>query len=216
MSKPKSPTDKRVETCLADATLHLLERAGWNELTLGAVVRSANLSWADVFSAVSSKSALLGAILRRTVEDTARAYRPEGSSISARERVFDVCMTWFDVHQKRKGPFHALYSALRADPLILMAERGAIHETAERLLALSEADASSLAPARAILFSGILVRATLAWLEDDDDLSRTMARLDSDLRRTETLLWPKSARTRDGTKKNRQRVKTPKTGKRRK
>ena len=170
-----------------EATLRLLERSRWSELTLAAVGRAAKLSWSDVFDLAPSKSALVNVVLRRIAEETARAYRPDRASQSVRERLFDVCMTWFDAQQKKKRALRALYSGLRGDPLTLLSARGPILETAERMLALAEADAGMLAPARSACIAGILARATVAWLEDDKDMSRTMAQVDRDLRRVEGL-----------------------------
>lgn len=200
MPEPNRSPQIRAEIRLADAALQLLDRTSWSELTLAAVLRAAKLSWADVSEIAPSKSTLVRGLLRHVFDAAARTYRPDRASHSPRERLFDVCMAWFDAQQKLRKSLSALYSGLRADPLLLLSARQAILETTERLLALAEADTGPLSPARALCLSGILARATAAWLEDDEDLSRTMAKLDSDLRRAEPFLWPKQSRNKPGRK----------------
>ena len=186
---------------LADATLRLLEKTDWSRLTLAAVVRGAKVSWPETFAVAPSKPALAGLVLRRIADETARRYRRDRASQSARERVFDVCMTWFDAQQKRKRSLHALYNGLRGNPLALLSSRNAIVGTAGIVLALAEADAGALEPAGATILAGILARATFTWLEDDEAMSRTMAQLDRDLRRAETVLWRKQSRSKAARKK---------------
>jgi hypothetical protein len=181
--------NSRADTRLADATLKLLATRSWEELTLASAMRAAKLSWNDIFECAPSKSALVGVLLRRTAEQTAGRYRPDRVSQSARERVFDAVMTWFDVQQAHKKALKSFYGGLRRDPFTLLSARGEIIETAEQLLALAEADVGPLEPARAAFFAGVLARATLMWLDDDEEMGKTMAQLDSDLRRLQRILW---------------------------
>jgi hypothetical protein len=196
----------RAENTLADATLRLLPGKKWQDLTLASVIRAAKLSWTDAFALAPSKSALVTLVLRRIAEETARRYTPDRASRGARERVFDAAMAWFDVQQSHKDAMHTLYNGLRRDPLALLSARRDIFETADRILALAEADCGPAEAVRRAAVSGVLARATLVWLADDDEMGKTMAQLDRDLRRVERLFRapkPKSVPAKKTTKSRR-------------
>src|SRR5271167_2071107 len=88
---------------LADAALKLLARKAWRDLNLLEVAKAAKVPLAELQPLAGTKLALVGLILRRLGEETTRRYRPDKSSASPRERVFDVAMTWFDVLGSRKA-----------------------------------------------------------------------------------------------------------------
>lgn len=173
---------------LADATLRLLAKKAWNELSLVAVAKAAKVSVSELQTVAPAKSALLGLVLQRLGEDTARRYRPDRNSGSARDRLFDVAMTWFEVLSEHRDAMRALYEGLRRDPLVMIAERSAFVASGEWLMALAEADNGPALSLRAVGYAGILARAIPVWLEDDLDMTKTMARLDGDLHRGESLL----------------------------
>lgn len=173
---------------LADAALRLLAKKAWHELSLAAVARAAKVAAPELQNLAPAKTALLGLVLQRLGEDTARRYKPDRNSKSARDRLFDVAMTWFEILSEHKAAMRALYEGLRRDPLLLIAERGAFIASGEWLMTLAEADNGPALSLRALGFAGILARALPVWLDDDTDLTKTMARLDGDLRRGESLL----------------------------
>ncbi len=183
MSAPSTP-----QTRLADATLRLLAKKPWRELALAEIAKSARVPLAQLQTLAPAKPALLGLVLRRIGQDTAARYKPDRAALSARDRLFDVAMTWFDVLAPRKAAMRALYRGLLEDPLAVLTERGALLESAAWLMTLAEADGVSALSLRAAGFAAILARAVAVWLDDDASLARTMARLDGDLRRGENLL----------------------------
>jgi hypothetical protein len=130
-------------------------------------------------------------MLRRAAADAARGYRPDRTMQSTRERAFDAIMSWFAAQNARKEAVRALYDGLRREPLTLLSLRSDIVASAEWLLALAEADAGAASSVRAACIGGLVARALPVWLSDDEDMGRTMARLDRDLRRVERFLWPR-------------------------
>lgn len=182
------------EAQLVAAAFRLLARKDWRTLTLAAVVRAAKLKLAEALAVAPSKTALAGLILRTTAQETARRYRPDRASRSARERLFDVAMTWFEVQQPRKPAMRALYAGLRGDPLVLFSARGAVIRSAEQMLALAEADNGPLAPVLTVAFAGILSRGIFVWIDDNRDMDKTMAALDRDLGRMERVLLRRDER----------------------
>ena len=82
----------------------------------------------------------------------------------------------------------SLHDGLKRDPLTLVAARAGIVEAAGWLLTLAEADTGPALPLRALALAAALARAVPVWLDDDKGLSRTMAALDIDLTRADTIL----------------------------
>ena len=174
-------------TRLADAAFRLLVKDGWNALTLAAVARAAKVPLADLHALAPSKPALLGVMLARAGEDTARLYKPDKSSENERDRIFDVALTWFESLNTRKPALNALQDGLKRDPLALIAARGEFVGAAEWLLVLAEADHGRALPLKAATLAALLVRTLPVWLEDDKEMGKTMARLDTGLRRAQWL-----------------------------
>jgi len=167
------------DTRLADAALKLLAKTAWRDLTLAQVAKAAKLPLAKLQELRGGKSALLGLILEKLGAETASRYKPE--SDNARDRLFDVCLCWFESSAKRKPAIRALTDGLRFDPLTLLAEREAIVSAANWLLTLAEADTGPAPLARALALAVVMGRTIPVWLDDDAELTKTMARLDGDL-----------------------------------
>jgi hypothetical protein len=113
-----------------------------------------------------------------------------------RERLFDVTMTWFDVQQSHAKAMKRLYRALQFDPATLLAMRSDIVRIAGELLGLAEADFGLSPRIQAVVVAGVLVRAVSVWRDDDEEMGRTMAQLERDLRRAQRFLWPNPAKSR--------------------
>jgi hypothetical protein len=158
-------------------------------MTLASVARGAKLSWDEMLEAAPSRAALVGVMLRRAAADAAGRYRPDRTMQSARERAFDAIMSWFEAQNARKEAVRSLYEGLRQEPLTLLSVRSDIVASAEWLLAIAEADAGSASSVRAACIGGLVARALPVWLSDDEDMGKTMAQLDRDLRRVERFVW---------------------------
>jgi AcrR family transcriptional regulator len=175
------------ETQLVDAALKCLAKTRWSDLALADVAKAAKIPLTALQTLAPSKSALLGLILARFGHDVAARYKRDSGSKSARDRIFDVAMAWFDVLDSRKPAIRSLHEGLKRDPLSLIAARDEILSAAGWLLVLAEADTG---PSNAIKSTGLalaLARAIPVWLDDGKDLAKTMARLDGDLRRAESM-----------------------------
>jgi hypothetical protein len=175
-------------TALADAALKLLAKQSWSDLALAAVAKAAKLPMAQLHTLAAAKPALIGLILRRIGNETTARYKHEKGSTSARDRIFDVAMTWFEVLASRKPAIRSLYDGLKRDPLSLLAAREEITAAASWLLVLAEADTGPAVPLRALGLAGVMARTIPAWLDDGKDMAKTMARLGSDLGQIDKLL----------------------------
>lgn len=183
------------EALLAQAALKLLEKQEWGNITLASVARSARLPLSDVLSVVSSKSALPGFVLRTLSREAVRRHKGDPRSTDPRERLFDVTMTFFDVQELHAAALKKLYRALQYDPATLLATRNDLFHLAGELLALAEADFGLSPRLQAGVFAGILIRATFTWRNDDQEMGKTMAQLDGDLRRLQWVFWPTVAQS---------------------
>jgi len=172
---------------LADAALKALAKTRWSDLTLAQVAKAAKIPLAHLQPLAASKPALIGLILKRIGGETASRYKPDKGSASARDRLFDVAMTWFEALASRKAAIRSLYEGLKRDPLSLLAARGEIIAASGWLLALAEADTGPAVALRAMGFALVIARAIPLWLDDGKDMAKTMARLDGDLRRGESV-----------------------------
>jgi AcrR family transcriptional regulator len=185
------------KTQLATAALKLLAKKQWADLTLAEVARGARLPLSALQPIAPSKPALLAVIVAHCAAETGKRYKPQSKHGDARDRLLDVCLTFFEVLGARKPAIRALHDGLRRDPLALVAAREEITAAANWLLALAEADTGSSAQVRALVLAGIIARAIPIWLEDDQEMTRTMAQLDTDFRRGEWL-FPNTTRRRGG------------------
>jgi AcrR family transcriptional regulator len=173
---------------LADAALRILAKKAWRDISLAEIARAAKVPMSDVAAIVPAKPALLGLILRRFGDTVAKTYKPDRDAESGRDRLFDVGMAWFDAMTPHRAAIHALYAGFRNDPLTVLTVRSDIVAAAEWLMTLAEADKGPALSLRAVGFATVLGRAISVWLDDDSDLTKTMARLDGDLRRGESWL----------------------------
>jgi len=171
---------------LADAALKLLAKKSWASLPLADVAKAMKVPLAQLQSLEGGKRALIRLILEKFGADTAKHYAPDGAT--ERDRVFDIAMVWFDVLAPHKRAVGSLYNGLKFDPLTLLASRRDFARAANWLLTLAAADTGSFAPACALGFAIILGRAIPVWLDDDKDLTKTMAQIDGDLNRAEELV----------------------------
>jgi AcrR family transcriptional regulator len=169
------------EIKIADTALRLLGKNAWRDLTLAQVAKAAKVSLVSLQDLRGGKSALVGLVLGKIGAETAKRYKPE--SRTARERLFDVALAWFETNATRKPAIRSLYEGLKYDPITVIEQRNAFISAARWLMTLAEADTGSLQQARALALAAVMIRAIPIWLKDDSELTATMAGLDRDLAR---------------------------------
>lgn len=174
---------KDIDGRLAESALRLLAKSSWQDLTLAAVARSAKVPLSSVRAHAPSKPALVGLILQRTADQASARYKKDRSAGTARDRIFDVVLTWIEVLAPRKAAIKSLYDGLWRDPLVLAGTRSELLAHAEWLLAVAEADTGRFVSVKVAALTVVLVRALSVWFDDDKQLTRTMAQIDGDLRR---------------------------------
>ena len=189
--KPVSPTSEPVATPPSDPRRQAVEalmRLGagrpWSEIELGDIATEAGLSLATLRGLFPSKLAMLGG-LTRIIDDAVLAGASDdlvGEPI--RERLFDLVMRRLDALAPYQDALRKIMPALRRDPLTLAAlNRGAVNSWRYMLASAGIPTEDSLGSVRVQGAVLLMARVGDVWLDDDEpEMSRTMARLDRELK----------------------------------
>ncbi|MGF1621914.1 MAG: TetR family transcriptional regulator [Rhodomicrobiaceae bacterium] len=175
---------------IVDAALRLAATHGWSGLSLDRIANEAGLSLTDFRKEFSSKAEILAAYAR-AVDDAALArVDPADADVAPRDRLFDVLMTRFELMAPHKEGIRRIRRDLRTRPGEGIAQLGTAARSLYWMLAAAGIDAEgSRGVIRVPGLMSVYARAFDTWLEDDDPgLARTMAALDSRLRRGERAM----------------------------
>lgn len=178
----------------ADLPKHILDRAlelaverGWRAISLSDIAAAAKVPLSQLYAIYPSKTAILDAFsqdLDRQVLSATDAEAPEGS---ARDRLFDVVMRRLDAMEPHREAMRAILNGARRDPLMALASLGQFMRSMACMLEAAGISAEGVRGAIRVEGLAAIYLATLrVWLSDEsEDRARTMATLDSRLRRAE-------------------------------
>lgn len=184
-ASPPSPRD-----AIIDALMRLASDRPWDDIEVTDIAREAGVSLAAFRDVFPSKGAVLGGFTRRIDKIVLDGTTEDLAEEPARERVFDVVMRRIDALTPYKRALRRIFSALRQDPLAAAAlNRAALNSQRFMLAGAGISTEGSLGFLK-LQGSVIVLSNTLeTWFDDEDPaLSRTMARLDRELRRGERVL----------------------------
>lgn len=186
--------DQRV----AAAAMRLAAGQGWRHTGLLQIARAAGVPPDVFYRRFPDRSDVLAAVSR--VADTAVLADdpPVGPDESARDRLFDVMMRRYDALLPFRDGLRSVVRDLRREPLTALAFSRHFGRSMAWMLRAAGVEADR--PGGALLVAGlgaVQARVMRVFLDDDSaDLSRTMASLDSELRRAER--WAGALRRRSG------------------
>ncbi len=165
------------------AALRLAGEKPWDDVLMKDIADAAAIDLAALRREFPSKTAILSAFMR-AVDDAVLTSAPKFTGAeSARDRIFDVVMTRFDVLAPYKD---ALRSIAAARPFDMELARRAMASQAWMLHAAGVRTDGVLGTSRVTGLASIYASVLQTWLEDDDPGSaRTMAALDRRLKRGE-------------------------------
>lgn len=168
------------------AALRLAGERPWGDVTLRQVAEAADTTLVELRPLFGSKGAILSAFSRSVDDDVlARAPKP-GPDQPARDRIFDVVMTRFDVLAPYKA---ALKSIRNAGPGDLELLRRAFASQAWMLHAAGIGTDGMIGRVRVAGLGSVYASVLDTWLNDDDpSQARTMAALDRRLKRGEQAM----------------------------
>ena len=183
--RPRDDADR-----ILDAALELAASDGWTRLTLGRIAAAAGVSLAELYRHYPSKPAVLAAFVARIDEAMAAPVGEALTEESARDRLFDVIMRRLDALAPHKQAVRAILRDARCDPVMLCAGQAPLRRSLAWMLDCAGLSGSGLFGVVRLKGLALIYLATLrVWLRDDsEDLGRTMAVLDRQLRGAEATI----------------------------
>src|SRR5271169_529210 len=184
---------------IIDATLARVASEGWRHLSLAAIADAAELPIVRVYRTFGSKQAILRGLYRR-VDAAALAEPPPAEPAERpRDRLFDLLMRRFDTLQPYKPALEVLGRELPGDPVTVLCAGASLLRSMRWMLEATNISTGGLRGALAVKLTAAAYLSTMrVWQRDDSpDLARTMAALDTRLRRIERWLVPTDRPRRD-------------------
>ncbi|MBL8658967.1 MAG: hypothetical protein JNM75_04340 [Rhodospirillales bacterium] len=170
------------------AALARAAAGGWRSASFAAVAADADVSLVDAYSAFPTRLALLAGLLartdRRVLEDG-----PADPEDSPRDRLFDIVMRRFDALAAVRDGMVAIVREMPGDPLTAMQLAPSFAASMAWMLEAAGLATTGVAGSLRVKGLAVVYLATLrTWLDDDSiDMAKTMAALDRNLRRAESL-----------------------------
>jgi|TARA_R110002072_G_scaffold517_37_gene3287 AcrR family transcriptional regulator len=192
-TKSRKKKDPAVE--IETAALRLAAQRSWDDLSLRDIAEEAKLPLSEVFPHYRSKVAILRGFTDRIdlevlSQAAAEKAAPDAPREGPRDRLFNVLMLRFESLQPYRLALAGIAQSQLRHPMIGLATSCQLSRSLDWMLEAAEIDCRG--------FGGLLRRkgimaAYLASLrvflrDDSDDLAKTMAALDSYLRRGEKAL----------------------------
>lgn len=181
-------TDPRKQ--VVEALMRLAATRRWDEIELGDIATEADLPLGKLRGLFPSKLAMLGG-LTRIVDDAVLAELSDDlAGEPVRERLFDLVMRRLDALAPYKPGLRRIAPVIRRDPLTMAAlNRGAVNSWRYMLASAGIPTEDALGTLRVQGAVLLMARVSEVWLEDDEpELSRTMARLDRELKRAGAIM----------------------------
>ncbi|NKB56170.1 MAG: hypothetical protein GKS00_07520 [Alphaproteobacteria bacterium] len=180
----------------ADRPQHIIKSAlglaasgQWPSAGLRDIAEAADVSLAELHAIYPSKPAILRAYFNAIDATVLGAKFAFDKKDGPRDRLFDVLMRRFDVLSEDRDAVIAILNALRCDPLSALCLSAGLAGSMRWMLEAAGIKVSG--PTGRLIVKGLTTvwLATLrVWQRDDsEDMSRTMAALDKNLRRAERL-----------------------------
>ena len=176
------PADPRKQ--VVEALMRLAATRRWDEIELGDIATEAGVPLAKLRGLFPSKLAMLGG-LTRIIDDAVLAGSSDDLAVEpVRERLFDLVMRRLDALAPYKAGLRKIAPVIRRDPLTMAAlNRGAVNSWRYMLASAGIATEDALGGLRVQGAVLLMARVSEVWLDDDEpELSRTMARLDRELK----------------------------------
>ncbi len=177
-------TDSEFDSTLIAAALRIAADEGWRCVTVAAAARAADLPLARARERFPDRGAILLKFGRMADQAVLEGDPAEGS---VRDQLFDLLMRRFDALQSHRGGILALMRALPFEPGAALLLACATRRSMRWMLQTAGVPANGLfGELRVKGLVGVWLWALRAWEHDDsEDLTATMAALDTALARAE-------------------------------
>lgn len=175
---------------ILDAALKLAGEMRWRDVSMEMIAGESGATLARVYELFPSKAAVLNAFIRRTDQAVMAGHDFEDASEPVRERLLDVLMRRLDALAPHKDAVASITRDLGRDPAALLCSAPAFMNSMAWSLEAAGVSSSGLPGlARVKGLAAIYLGALRIWLRDDtEDQSVTMAHIDKNLKRAESLI----------------------------
>ena len=188
--KLKKAGKARLRQRLVEAALALARTQGWRDLSMAEIAAAAGVPLAEALRVTPSKTAILSAFSQQIDAQVLNEIDDEAGDEPARDRLFDVLMSRYDVLWPHRPALRAILGDLPTDPGALLAALSPALESVQWMIEAADLDTSGVRGALRVRAVALIYAANLrVWLnEDSQDMAKTMADLDRRLRRAESLM----------------------------
>ncbi len=181
-STPPAPGTPREQ--IIPAFMALLAEKSIETIGLAEIAERSGVSLADLRGEFSSPIAILAAQVKELDRQVLAGSDPDMDEESPRERLFDVLMRRLELLAPHKEAVRSLMRSARRDPPLARALNAMTVRSQQWMLTAAGIGASGpkgmvRAQGTALLFANVL----RTWVDDDDDQTRTLAALDTQLAR---------------------------------
>lgn len=188
---------------LLDKLLHtafvIIERDGWRDLSMLSLAKASKIKVSELYSLAPDKQSLLRLLLSEFDRAIVEGLGEPDPRTSARDRIFDAILNAFEAMTPRKEAMRVLYHDLRGDPGTWPAAWSGLKKTSQWVADSAGVDTRGLLGALRLRgLSLLLTDTTPIWLDDGEDLGRTMSHVDKRLRRLENTLSLFRRKPKDG------------------
>jgi AcrR family transcriptional regulator len=188
---PKIDQDRAPRERIVDALMELSAEGPYGEIGIAAIAERAGVTLAEFRDLFPSKGAILAAFAKRIDRVVLEGLGKELEEEPVRERVLDIMMRRFDALLPYRDALRSISRDMRGEPLAMAAMNKVAINSQRFMLAAAGVDTQDpLGPIKVQGAVAVFARAFQTFLEDDEEegLTRTMARLDRELDKGERLL----------------------------
>ncbi len=197
---PQSPEADRPADDLLRPAFELIAEHGWDGWSMLALAKRAGVDLATLHRALPSREAVLGALSQRVDEAMLGIDPAELEDLPIRDRIFELIMRRLDALAPFKPGLVRLARAARGDPGLVLQTACRLDRSMTWLQELAGLRGHGLrARLQRQLLAALYLRVLQIWGQDEtEDLAKTMAELDKQLRRIESMADLLRRRSRSG------------------
>jgi len=184
-----APAPADVRARIIDALLALAGERRWEEISLADVAARAGVTLGEFRDHFPSKGAVLTAFSRNIDRKVLDGTTDDLAGESARDRLFDVLMRRLDAMAPYRDGIKGISEWARRDPISAMALNGMVLNSMRFMIEAAGLDSEG--PAGNLKLQGLVIawtRVLNTWFDDEPSLDKTMATLDRELTRGQTLV----------------------------
>jgi AcrR family transcriptional regulator len=172
---------------IVDSLMALAAERRWDEVTLEALAERSGVTLAGLRAAYDGRLSVLADFVRRIDERVLASLDSDLADEAPRERLFDILFSRFEALGPHRQAIRNLGEAARRDPLLALELNRIVTGSMTWMLTAASIPATgAMGLARAQGLALVWAQVMRVWLDDDDPgLARTMAALDTQLRRAE-------------------------------